>query len=87
LLILPFFIEKQRSKSVRATLRIQVQEGQIFSSQSKIQEQPSTYQHMGFLPNGRIWLKAFNGNPKDDCEVDPEWFDSRKIVILLKKEV
>lgn len=70
---------------MRANLRIQVQEGEIFSSQSKIQEQPTIYQHMGVLPNGRIWLKAFTGNPKDDCEVDPEWFDSRKIVIFFKK--
>lgn len=58
---------------------INIRIGQRFKSQSKIQDMPVEYIYKGFLPNGNIFLESTTGNPLDNCEVEPQWFNERKI--------
>ena len=58
---------------------IDLQIGEIFESQSKIQKEPIKYVYRGLLSNGRYFLEATSGIEIDDCEVDEIWFDNRKI--------
>jgi len=60
---------------------INLEKGQHFTSQSKIQSQPVEYIYQGQLSNGDYYLEAANGIIADDCEVDEKWFDNRNIII------
>ena len=57
--------------------------GQQFLSKSKIQSDPVEYTYNGVLPNGMHHLIANTGNQIDDCEVFSEWFDNRKITLII----
>lgn len=53
-------------------------EGDTFTSQSKIQKEPVTYIFNGKMPDQNRYLIE-NKETGETLDVDPEWFDSRKI--------
>ena len=55
--------------------------GQRFKSKSKIQKKPNEYIYRGYF-NGQHYIEAASGIREDDCEVDPEWFDNRRIQLI-----
>lgn len=56
-----------------------MQRGDVFQSKSKVQTEFVTYIYEGQLENGRHFLRSTSGDPRDDCEVDSEWFANRQI--------
>lgn len=56
--------------------------GQEFESKSKVQKNPVRYIYRGQTETGRHYLEADGPDRKEDCEVDAEWFNNRKITML-----
>lgn len=69
------FLKQQKEKG--AVMKI----GQHFSSQSKIQDKPTKYVYLG-IENGQHCIQAASGITDEDCRVDVEWFDNRKIKLI-----
>ncbi|GAH11158.1 unnamed protein product [marine sediment metagenome] len=61
--------------------------GQRFQSCSKIQNQYVQYIYRGIQQNGRHLIEAVSGNSADDCEVDSNWFENRRIKLLTTRSI